>query len=196
MRISRFGNVLLGIFVGAFFGAFALSLVQAPVLSSVGSGGELAVQYDAQVCVYKTPWLGNRYGETQLVDCSHNVLYSNGQNMTRDLLTQFNGNPIKNISLCNASAACGTPVAAASESYTTFANCGLASVNTTTFNIVPTSNGNWSITNTFTSTCDGVNTTATRLLNVTNSLFAGNAFTLVTLQTNDQLTVNWTISVV
>ena len=55
--------------------------------------------------------------------------------------------------------------------------------------------GNWSIYNEFTSTCDNVVTNVTRLRNTNGDDFAGNTFTLVTLQTDDLLLINWTLSV-
>jgi hypothetical protein len=59
--------------------------------------------------------------------------------------------------------------------------------------------GNWSISNQFTSTADGVTVNGTALLNGTTQpasvIFANNTFTAVTLNTNDQITIRWNISI-
>ena len=146
-----------------------------------------ALQYNSQVCVYKN-------GE--LVGCSHNLLYNNGQNLTRDLLGigSAGSAPVLNISLCNSTAGCDTPNAGASEVYSNYTNCGLANVQGTYGTISPVP-GNWSVWKTFTSTCTGVLVNATRLTNVTGGVFAGNTFSVVNLSTNDQLTINWTLMI-
>ncbi len=185
-----FSGILAGIFIGVFFSYFLLSSVA--VLDS--SSSSVPIKYKAQVCVYKTAWLGDHYGDREVVDCSHNVLYNTGQNMTRDLLGG-GGNFIRNISLCNATALnCTAPVAAGTETFTTYLGCGLNSTQGT-YTPLATVAGNWSVYTTFTATCNNLEMNATRLLNATGSLFAGNSFAFVTLQTNDQLTVNWTIGV-
>ena len=151
-----------------------------------GSDSQSAsLNYQGHVCVYKN-------GE--LVECSHNLLYSNGKNITRDLLGVGLSAPVLNISLCNATAECEVPVAAGSESYSALVGCGLSNVQGT-YNTISAYPGNWTITKTFTSTCDAVNINSTRLTNGTGSIFAGNTFTLVTLQTNDQLTINWSLMI-
>lgn len=172
---------MLAIFVFAFVAGFSIGDLTFPSPNQESS----LLKYDSRVCVYKNDLL---------VGCDHNVLYNNGRNMTRDMLGNGATGVIQNISLCNASAACGTPVADATESFTAYSNCGLGSQQGT-YNTIHVSPGNWSVTKTFTSTCDNVNTTATRLTNVTGGIFAGNSFTLVTLQTNDQLTINWSLMI-
>ena len=139
-----------------------------------------SLKYQGYVCVYKN-------GE--LIDCNHNLLYDNGKNITRDILGVGMNTPILNISLCNATAGCSTPVAAGSEDFNTYVNCGLTSAQGT-YATLQNAPGNWSVTKTFTSTCDSITVNSTRLSNVTGGIFAGNTFTLVTLQTNDQLTIN------
>lgn len=149
-----------------------------------------AIHYKANVCVTHT----NPEGEVLSSECNHNVLYTTGANLIRTYLGDTGGgtDEVDQISLCNATAGCGTPVAGKSEAFTAYANCGLQEA-TGTYGAL--GNGNWSIYTTFTSTCDNVITNMTRLGNTNNDDFAGNSFTLVTLQTNDQLTINWTISV-
>lgn len=146
------------------------------------------------VCVYKNEWnkITNTYGGQELVGCDHNVVYSAGLNMTRDCLGSGACGAITTIALCNASGPCGTPVAAQSESFTEYTNCGL-SAGAGTYAVL-TPNGNWSVFRTFTSTCNAVNTTSAKLRNATNSNFSSNTFTVVTLQNNDQITLNWTLT--
>jgi len=143
-----------------------------------------SIDYKGTVCIYKN-------GE--LIECNHNILYNSGKNLIRDLVGGGGSGAVLNISLCNATAGCGGPVADASETYSEFAGCGLENSQGTYTAL--TQDGNWTITKTFTATCDNVETNVTRLQNATGTNFAGNSFTLVTLQTNDQLTINWTIQV-
>ena len=57
--------------------------------------------------------------------------------------------------------------------------------------------GNWSIWTTFTATADDLLTNKTGIFNASavGTLFAENTFTLATLQSSDQITINWTIFV-
>ena len=137
------------------------------------------------VCIYKN-------GE--LVNCSHNLLYNAGRNMTRDM-PGVGGGSILNISLLNASAAATIIEPNGNESFTAYTSCGLNASGFGTYATLQNAPGNWTVTKTFTSLCDNVNTTAARLVNATGTIFAGSSFTLVTLQTNDQLTINWTLMV-
>jgi hypothetical protein len=101
---------------------------------------------------------------------------------------------VKNITLCNAStdgAGCGTPVVAMTEAYTEFASCGFNSTALGTYK--STDVGNWSINRTFYATCNNLIVNVTRLGNATG-YFAGVSFTSATLQANDRLDINWTIS--
>ncbi|MBI2449436.1 hypothetical protein HYV49_04015 [Candidatus Pacearchaeota archaeon] len=182
-----------------FMSVIAVTLMSAIVLTLVIPGPasistvfpvvSSGINYRAYVCIYKN-------GELQ--ECSHNLLYNAGKNITRDLLGGGSSGTIRNITLCNASAgttSCAAPIADASESFVEYNGCGLTSA-TGTYNTINSNDGNWSIVATFTSSCDNRITNVTRLKNATGGLFASNTFTSVTLQTNDQLTVNWTISVV
>ena len=163
------------------FGSHAIS--NEPAVNS-GEG----IHYKANVCRTVT-----RIDGTQETECSHNLLYNNGKEMIEQILgAGVNEHPILNISLCNATAGCGAIQADNSEAFTAYSNCGLNNL-VGTYSSLGT--GNWSIAKTFISTCDNVIMNSTRLGNSTNGLFAGNVFTLVTLQTNDQLTINWTIAV-
>ena len=132
-------SVKKGVYYSAFLVfavAFAFILgsyfTNVPALLNPSSSNELS--YRGHVCVYKN-------GE--LVECSHNVLYGVGQNLSRDILG-IGGNSILNISLCNATLGCGTPVAAASEDFNIIALCGLQSI-PGTYSPLQNAGGNWSV---------------------------------------------------
>ena len=173
-----YSAILVSIIFAIAFFSFANTGVQ-----TTNSDGSL--NYKGYVCVYKN-------GE--LIECNHNLLYDRGKNITRDLLGIGGGGPALTIALCNASAPCATPVAAGTEAFTSYYTCGLTNA-TGTYATLQGNPGNWTITKTFTSTCDSLTTNVTRLMNASSDLFASNTFSLVTLQTNDQLTINWTISI-
>ncbi len=150
------------------------------------------------VCVYhfSSPATGHKLLSKE---CNHNLLYDSGANMTRDALIGATGASLNTISLCNStsnssgSSICFSPLASGAENFVAYAACGLSNaVGTAT---VLNQKGNWTVSKTFTSTCDSQSTNVTRLLNSTGSLFAGSTFTAVTLLTNDQLTINWTLQV-
>lgn len=124
--------------------------------------------------------------------CSSNVLYDTGAEAIEDYLADGTGagDAFDWIELCNTTADCGVPVAAKTESYNAYALAGLAEAAGTVSDL---GNGNWSVFYTFTATDDGLLTNATRLRNADGDDLAGNSFTLVTLQTSDQLTINWTV---
>ena len=151
-------------------------------------------KYNNYVCTYYNKWNGHGYEQSQLVGCSHNVVYNNGINMTRDMLGYDANYSIRNITLCNASTTVGVPVAGGNEACTVYAGCGMVSKEGT-YGVIQTSGGNWTVYTTFTSTCSNAITNLTRLTNSSGSAFSGNTFNLVNLSSNDQLTVNWTISV-
>jgi len=182
--VKKRGYYKIIILIGIMLMAFAIGYI-IPNKNIGSSTQSTSLNYQGQVCVYKN-------GE--LVDCSHNLLYDNGKNITRDILGVGSNAPILNISLCNATAGCAVPAAAGSEAFNTYTNCGLTSVQGT-YATLQNAPGNWSVARTFTSTCDGITTNSTRLANVTGGIFAGNTFTLVTLQNTDQLTINWTLMV-
>jgi len=143
-----------------------------------------SITYHSNVCVYKN-------GE--LVDCSHNLLYNTGKNLIRTYLGDTGGgtDEIDQIEMCDSSIGCGDPQADASETYNAYATCGLSQI-TGDYNALEEA-GNWTISTTFTSTCDNTKTNMTRLKNTAGTNFAGVRFTDVILQTDDQLLVNWTL---
>lgn len=179
--------------------SFLSALFLFGVISVLDSGATIAsegIRYDGYVCTQVT----RADGTVEDVECQHNVLYLTGKNMTRDLLSNPSASgDINIIALCNASTAnaggCGTPVEAATQDFREFpALCGMTNT-TGTYSAIAAQQANYTLYTTFTSTCDNVITNATRLKNETGSAFAAVAFTTATLQTNDQLTINWTISI-
>lgn len=186
-------KLFFGVFLSLVLASAAFAFIAFPSQPKEDYSNSVPIQYNSQVCIYKNGGL---------VSCDHNLLYNSGKNMTRDALFNGGAGKVINISLCNATAGCGTPASTSDEGYTGFNSCGLsAGEGTATINKV--SPGNWSIQKTFTSSCDGLSTNATRLGNATmnqsgvgllvDGLFAGNTFTLVNMNNADQLTVNWTI---
>jgi hypothetical protein len=125
--------------------------------------------------------------------CGQNTYTTAGQNATRDLLGDGSAGPgFKYIALGNGTAPASTDTSLNSE-ITSGQNSGLARA-LGTYTSLPAP-GNWTISNTFTSSQNSqvVNTTA--LFNDSSSGFelAGFSFTSATLQTNDQITINATI---
>lgn len=152
------------------------------------------IDYQGYVCVTHK----NAEGKIISSDCNHNILHFAGQNLTRDYLVSPSAtNNITTIALCNisgsTSANCGTPTAGASEAFTSYASCGLTNQSANYAILSP--NGNVSVYTTFTSTCNNRMANVTRLQNASGTPFASNTFTDVTLQTNDQLLINWTIMI-
>jgi len=146
----------------------------------------MPINYHSSVC--KQVLRSN--GMLEEAECGSNVLYNTGAEMIENLLGDGTTGAVLNISLGNASADAGDPQADASEDFTVYAAGGLSSIEGTKSS---NGNGNWTVTKTFTATADNLLTNVTRLTNLTGTNFAGNNFTLVTLQTNDQLTINWTV---
>jgi hypothetical protein len=187
MRLDILTAIILSIGLFAIMGA---AYFYSPVLDNSNNA---PITYHSQVCIYKN---------NELVQCDHNLLYDAGKNLTRDALSLGGVGKVINISLCNGTAGCGTPVATASEGYTGFNSCGLAA-GEGTLAVNRNSPGNWSVAKTFTSSCDNIVTNSTRLGNATmnqsgvglpvDGLFAANTFSTVNLQNTDTLTVNWTI---
>lgn len=172
--------------------ALAILAIVFSVPASQGTNNQgQSIQYHASVC--KTLIYPN--GTRQSLGCSPNVLFNTGADAIMTYLgtnTKTDGQPVK-IALCNATAGCATPTAAGTESYHEFTSCGLTSA-TGTYN----SNGvgNWSIAHTFTASCNNLVTNVTRLeFNGTTVYFSGNNFSTTTLQSTDELSINWTIAV-
>ena len=174
-------STVLLLSIGLILANFSPALFISPDISN-------DVHYEGSVCVYKN-------GE--LVECNHNLLYNIGKAGIESCLgTAVCPAPFLNISLCNSTATssgCQTPIADASETFTEYTECGLGNFEGAYASIA---DGNWTVTNTFTSTCDAQSMNVTRLQNSTGGNLAGNTFTEVTLQNADTLTINWSIGIV
>ena len=156
------------------------------------------VNYHSDVCVYTTGNFEGRKtpafsGIFELVNCDSNVLFNTGKDLIEDYLGDSGGtgDEVDQIELCNATgSACETPTADGTAAFSPFIDGGLQKATGTYADL---GTGNWSIQHTFTATADNLKTNVTRIGNTAGTLFAANEFTSVTLQTNDQLTINWTI---
>jgi len=195
--------ILSGILLVSF-AIFGFALISSSTNNHI-SNSNVKVQteqlgFKDTVCFYKGH-VG--VAEKTLIACNHNILYNQGRNMTRDsLIVGSASNAVTTISLCNSTANltgssdCMAPTAAGTENFKTFPSgiCGLGAGAGTT-SILSSTPGNWTITKTFTSTCDAQSTNVTILSNSTLYNFSGSTFPTTTLYTNDQLTINWTISI-
>jgi len=165
---------------------FAFVVVSAGIgpFNSTPKPESSVVTYNAHVDIYKN---------NELISSASNLLYTSGKNSIKEMLGSSNQNgPFLNISLCNATAGCSSPIADASEAFNLLKGCGFESIEGT---YASTGDGKWTVTKTFTSTCDSVEINSTRLTNVTGGNLAGNNFTLATLQNSDTLTINWSLNV-
>lgn len=168
----------------------------------VSEGDVFAFGFDA--CVTTTGDFPGRktpphQGIMEFAGCEHNVVYEDGF----ELLEQMAQGVSRNLSLlilCNstagatATADCGDPVTGQTEAFTTLNSCGLAPTNGS-FASNDITYGNWSITNTFTNTCDvGIRINATRLGDNTGTgrNLSGLTITSTTMNLNDQTTINLT----
>lgn len=149
------------------------------------------VKYKGNVCVTHT--LAD--GTVAMKECDHNILTDAGAEAIVNFIANGGGASFTNIGLCNATAGCNSASATSTTLDNEYSSSGLARSAGTTAN--PAGTGNLSIYNTFTASADGLTTNKTGLFNATtgDTLLAENIFSLVTLNTNDQLTINWTIQV-
>jgi len=191
---------LLGIFglifcigiVGLVYSAFPTTSNLSLNLIGPSEGGP---RYHSNVCIQKN---------SEPAQCSHNVLTNAGKSLINDVLTGTKQTEVKYIALCNLTNvsadtggnACVQPAAANTLMLGEYKLCGLARA-AGTLTVPTTSDGNFSYSKTFIATCDNLQTNVTAIFNSTqgsgDAYFAGNNFTAVTLQTNDQLTVTWYI---
>lgn len=165
---------------------FAFMTIGHPIAQPIGPNEVSSpINYQAYVCVSKNG---------KVIGCDHNTLFNVGAEDIEQILgVGVNYSAFNYIYLCNATAGCGTPSAGETEDYNQYSAGGLTGgAGTYSSN----GNGNWTISKTFTATADSLETNVTKLGNSTGTAgtyLAGNSFTLTTLQTNDQLTINWTI---
>jgi len=201
MEIKNRNKVLYGVITCLFLTTFAFAFValSAPTLDYSSSTG---VNYKGIVCTSTTGDFEGRttpagQGINEEIGCGHNVLYVDGAELIEQYLGAGAGagDAADWIGLCNATAGCDEPAVAGTGDYTAIdAGCLDAATNPVVGTYASLGDGNWSIYKTFKSECDNIETNVTRLFTDDDDKFAGNSFTLVTLQTNDQLTINWTIT--
>lgn len=147
------------------------------------------LKYHSDICVEVT----TADGETKTIECKDNPNFftDDGKNAVMDFVGGgFNGAAFSRIALCNVSTGLGSGV---NKCY--IAN-GLSNASGTFTKV--SNPGNWSISNTFTSSADGQTVNGTALLNGSSTgsvFFANNSFNAVTLNTNDQITIRWNISI-
>jgi len=177
-------------------GTLALGLVL--VILSVSSmfsthvtnPSEGGLKYGSSVCIEKN-------GE--LVSCGENTLTNAGKNLIQDYLIGAERTNISYIAVCNSTNVsgdgggngCAQPAVGDTLLEGEYSYCGLTRASGA---LTDQGTGNFSYAYTFTATCDSLVTNVTGLFNSTSKLgtyFAGNNFTSVTLQTDDQLTVTW-----
>lgn len=174
--------LILPIFLALIVGLFTFTLSNNPSSQNSFSQG---INYESEVCIFKN---------NNLVECKHNVLYTDGGEAIKENIGNgVDNGPFLNISLCNSSTAgvsCGGVTAGQSESYNLFSAGGLTQKEGTYFS---NGNGNWTVSATFTATASSLTTNVTKLSNRTGSNLSGASFTAVTLNTDDQITINWTL---
>ena len=150
----------------------AVSAFNVGVLTTQGSlisdtSTETGIDYTGIVCTQVI----RADGTAEPTVCQHNTLYNTGAEAIEDYLADGTGagDAFDWIELCDSlNSTCDTPVAIEetavfdSLNYTNWTGCGMDEVAGTVGDV---GNGNWTIFNTFTSTCDGVTTNVTRLRN-------------------------------
>ena len=137
-------------------------------------------------------------GELELVGINHNLLTDAGAEAIEQILGQGTSYSAYNyIALDDASSGGGTPASGDTTLESEYTNSGLSRASGTYGSLA--GNGNYSIYHTFTSSANDKTTNVTGLFNQStvagSGMLAINSFTLVTLQSADQLCVNWTISI-
>ena len=126
----------------------------------------------------------------EVVDSGSNVLYNTGAEAIEVSLGTGSADAFDWIELGDADLAAETPDAAKTEAYTAHDADGLSVAEGT---VASNGNGNWSIWKTFESTAASQDMNVTRLQNAAGVDLAGKAFTHVTLEDGDAVTINWTI---
>jgi hypothetical protein len=184
------------LFIAVIFGMLMLSTflvfsLQTPIANSTNSNS--GVHYNSLVCT----WVQRADGTIQDNGCSHNTLTTAGQNAIRDAVASGSTAAFNYIGLCNASFGgnCNATNSGDGSLYNEYPNdaTGLNRSNAATKLYLGT--GNWSYSRTFVANAAGMVTNKTGIFNATTgtTMLAVNTFTTSTLQTSDQITVNWSI---
>jgi hypothetical protein len=151
--------------------------------SSPMSGASLT--YNTMVCIYKN-------GE--LIQCSHNLVTNDGKDFLKSCLgtASCGASAFTNLTLANCTnSVTGTDSTLCNGQDWTSCSVGPGDGVGAVYKSAGT--GAWNVTDTWTSSCDDVNVSATGMYNNGATLLAENTFTPVMLQTNDQINVTWGI---
>ena len=186
MKMTKKKALFIPVFLLAIIGVFAFAMIPSANIDNTDS---VSITYHSNVCKTVT----RADGTVEPTDCSHNLLFTSGKELIETYLGDTGGasDEVDQISLCDSDTAsnCGTPVVGASETFLTITDRGLSE---TTGTYASVGDGNWTISNTFTATA-AVKTAGTRIQNTAGINFAGNAFTEVSLQSGDSLTISWNV---
>lgn len=182
------------IFIASIFGIMLISSILAmTAFFNLSSRviDDAPINYHSDVCKVIT----RADGTVEPMECSHNLLTNAGKNAIRSALTSSDGIAFNYIALCNATASGSCTAADAGDTAldNEFAAGGLERAAGTLLSLPAA--GNWSYSKTFTATADNMVTNSTGIFNGSSgqTLLAENTFTTSTLQTNDQITINWSI---
>ena len=166
-------NMLFVLLVVVFFVGISYS----PSTSTQVSDG---LVYHGTACILKNGVLQG--------SCTHNIVVDGGRTMVQQSLGLGVNNTINQLAIGNSSAPSASDVALASE----WSSCGLSkAVATYSSNGV----GSWNMVYTWTSACDNVFVNTTALYKNGGALFAGLGVTPTTFQTNDKVTINYTLAI-
>jgi len=184
MKINIIKYALIALTV-VLFGAFYLTYTSS---SWIFSGTTEGVLYTGMVC-HKVTRAG---GAVEDYGCDKNVLTNVGKNHTTSQLfsepTAVSATDIvDSMVLGNTSAPQDTDTSHPGK----VSDCGLAEYSSLSWSSTGTSDGNVTANHQWTSSCNNVVVNTTGLETNGDTYFAGNSFTSVTLQANDQLTVTW-----
>jgi hypothetical protein len=135
-------------------------------------------KYHGEVCA----WVNDK-----LIGCNHNLITNAGKDVVYYALTGSLQNATY-IAVANNTVAQSASDTALQGEWTT---CGLAKGPAES--IVRNGYGNWTITKSWTVTCDNVIVNATGLYNATGPLFAETTIPLHYLYSSDILRISWTI---
>ena len=177
--------LLIPVFLLAIVGVFAFAMI--PLSMDNSSPDSISIEYNSNVCKTVT----RADGTVEPTECSHNLLFTSGKELIEKYLGDTGGavdDEVDLISLCNAAIGCDEPTAAGTEAFNELATLGLSE---TAGSYSSVGEGNWTISNTFQAT-GSVSTNVTRLSN-SDTVFAGNSFTLVSLESGDELSISWNI---
>lgn len=162
------------------FGFGLLALLVPVFLLTRGSGTENYnsenLDIESYFCVYVNE---------ELFECGHNVLTTAGLQLLEDKMAGGSTSAVDYIAIGNGTA----PVVSDTTLDSEITDCGFARAQATFENI---GIGNWSYAYTFTSTCSiVVNTTGIFNASSSGTIFAGDSFTDVSVEANDQVKITW-----